>query len=109
MSDWDPRSCPSLIVLSMVRTEEIGCFASKDTSGRSFEPRGRGASNGAMACSVLGGEPRGDRENTRQQLRIEQETDHDVVTATFSLGGFVVRCFFSQFARGVCFTKRNQA
>ena len=64
VAGWDPRSCPSLIVLSMVRTEEIGCFASKDTSGRSFEPRGRGASSG-----VLGARKRaeGDRENPRQQ------------------------------------------
>ena len=50
MSDWDPRSCPSLIVLSMVWTEEIGCFASKDTSGSSFELRGRGASNGVLGA-----------------------------------------------------------
>ena len=50
MSPWEARSCPSLIVLSMVRTEEIGRFASKDTSGRSFEPRGRGASNGVLGA-----------------------------------------------------------
>ena len=37
-----------LIVLSMVRTEEDGLFASKDTSGRSIEPRDRGASNGLL-------------------------------------------------------------
>ena len=40
MSPWEARSCPSLIALSMARIEEIGCFASKDTSGRSFEPHG---------------------------------------------------------------------
>ena len=31
VSGWDPRSCPSLIVLSMVRSEEKRRLVSKDT------------------------------------------------------------------------------
>ena len=50
-------SCPSLIVLSMVRTEEDGLLRQKtQVGGRSS----RAVVARPMACSALGGEPRGD-------------------------------------------------
>ena len=55
-----------VVVLPMVRTEETGLLRQKT------QVRGRCCSSRAvvareMVCSALGGEPRGDRENPRQQ------------------------------------------
>ena len=55
----------------MVRTEDDGLLRQKtQVGGRSS----RAVVARPMACSALGGEPRGDRENPRQQRLIEQET-----------------------------------
>ena len=64
-------SCPSLIVLSMVRTEETGLLRQKtQVGGRSS----RAVMARPMVCSALGGELRGDRESPRQQRLIEGAT-----------------------------------
>ena len=41
-------SCPSLIVLSMVRTEETTVFLRQKTQVRAFEPRDRAARSGVL-------------------------------------------------------------
>ena len=53
-------TCPSLIVLSMVRTEELVVLRRKTQTGGRWN---RAVATRPMVCSALGGEPKGDREN----------------------------------------------
>ena len=69
-----------------VLQKRLVLFASKDTSGRSLESRGRGASR--MVCSALGGESRGDREGLKSNGMVttpEYDCTLDCFSVVFDL------------------------